>query len=44
MNGTVNVLFYKSKILSNGDNSLVICVCKDGKKKYQSLGISAYHD
>jgi hypothetical protein len=35
-----NVLCYKSKTLSNGENPLVIRVCKDGKKKYQSLGIS----
>ena len=37
---TVNVLCYKSKTLANGENPLVIRVCKDGKKKYQSLGIS----
>jgi len=36
----VNVLCYKSKTLANGENPLVIRVCKDGKKKYQSLGIS----
>ena len=40
MNATVNVLCYKSKILSNGENPLMIRVCKDGKKKYQSIGIS----
>lgn len=31
---------YKSKTLANGENPLVIRVCKNGKKKYQSLGIS----
>ena len=36
----VNILCYKSKTLANGENPLVIRVCKDGKKKYQSLGIS----
>lgn len=36
----VNVLCYKSKTLKNGENPLVIRVCKDGKKKYQSIGIS----
>ncbi len=36
----VNVLCYKSKTLSNGEHPLVIRICKDGKKKYQSLGIS----
>ena len=35
-----NVLCYKSKTLKNGENPLVIRVCKDGKKKYQSLGVS----
>ena len=35
-----NVLCYKSKTLKNGVNPLVISVCKDGKKKYQSLGVS----
>jgi hypothetical protein len=40
MKATVNVLCYKSKTLSNGEHPLVIRICKDGKKKYQSLGIS----
>jgi len=36
----VNILCYKSKTLANGENPLVIRICKDGKKKYQSLGVS----
>ncbi|MCM1291381.1 MAG: site-specific integrase [Bacteroides sp.] len=40
MNGTIKVLCYKSKILSNGEHPLMLCVCKDNKRKYQSLGIS----
>ena len=40
MTATVNVLCYKSKTLANGENPLVIRICKDGKKKYQNLGIS----
>ncbi|MDL2304846.1 site-specific integrase [Bacteroides sp. OttesenSCG-928-D19] len=40
MNATVNILCYRSKTLSNGEHPLMIRVCKDGKKKYQSLGIS----
>lgn len=44
MNATVNVLCYKSKTLSNGEHPLVIRVCKDGKKKYQSIGISVKPD
>lgn len=40
MNATVNVLCYKSKTLSNGEHPLMIRVCKDGKKKYVSLGVS----
>lgn len=40
MGTTVNVLCYKSKTLSNGEHPLMICVCKDGKRKYKSLGVS----
>lgn len=40
MSATVNVLCYKSKTLANGESPLMIRVCKDGKKKYKSLGIS----
>ena len=40
MNGTIKVLCYKSKTLSNGEHPLMLCTCKDGKKKYQSIGIS----
>lgn len=40
MNATVNVVYYRWKTLSNGEHPLMIRVCKDGKKKYQSLGIS----
>jgi len=40
MNATVNVLFYKSKLLSNGENPLMLRICKDGKRKYQSLKLS----
>ena len=40
MNATVNVLCYKSKTLSNGENPLMIRVSKNGKRTYKSLGIS----
>ena len=40
MNATVNIICYKSKTLSNGEHPLMLRVCKDGKKKFQSLGIS----
>lgn len=40
MTETVNMLCYKSKTLSNGEHPLMIRVCKDGKKKYVSLGVS----
>lgn len=42
MNGTVNALCYKSKTLANGEHPLVICISKNGKRKYQSLGISIH--
>lgn len=40
MTTTVNVLCYKSKVLSNGESPLMLRICKDGRKKYKSLGIS----
>ncbi|MBO4974754.1 MAG: site-specific integrase, partial [Bacteroides sp.] len=40
MNATISVVCYKSKTLSNGEHPLMLRICKDGKKKYQSLGIS----
>lgn len=40
MNATVNVLCYRSKTLSNGENPLMIRVSKGGKRSYKSLGIS----
>lgn len=41
MNTTVNVVLFKSKTLANGEHPLMIRACKDNKKKYQSLGLSA---
>lgn len=40
MNVTANIVCYKSKTLANGEHPLMIRVCKDGKKKYKSLGVS----
>ncbi|HBX46852.1 MAG TPA: recombinase, partial [Porphyromonadaceae bacterium] len=40
MNATVNVLCYKSKVLSNGESPLMIRVSKSGKRTYKSIGIS----
>lgn len=40
MSETVNVVCYKSKTLKDGSHPLMVRVCKEGKKKYQSLGIS----
>lgn len=40
MSATIKVLCYKSKTLSNGEHPLMLCVCKDNKRKYQSIGIS----
>ncbi|WP_299232206.1 Arm DNA-binding domain-containing protein [uncultured Bacteroides sp.] len=40
MSETIKVLCYKSKILSNGEYPLMLCVCKDRKRKFQSLGLS----
>ena len=40
MSETIKMLCYKSKTLSNGEHPLMLCVCKDRKRKFQSLGIS----
>ena len=37
---TVNIVCYKWKTLSNGEHPLMLCICKDRKRKYKSLGIS----
>lgn len=39
-NATISVICYKWKTLGNGEHPLMLRVCKDGKAKYQSLGIS----
>ena len=44
MNATVNVVCYKWKTLSNQEHPLMIRVCKNGKTKYKSLGISVHPD
>ena len=41
-NTTINVVCYKSKKLANGENPLMIRLCKDKKLKYISLGISIH--
>src|SRR5665647_623638 len=43
MNASISVVCYKSKTLSNGENPLMIQVSKNGKRKYQSLGLSVNH-
>ena len=40
MSETVKVVCYKCKTLANGEKPLMIRICKDGKKRYVSLGIS----
>ena len=40
MNATINVVCCKWKTLANGEVPLMLRICKDSKKKYQSLGIS----
>ena len=37
---TINVLCYRSKTLKNGEHPIMVRICKDGKKKYVSVGIS----
>lgn len=40
MNATVNAVCYTSKTLKNGEHPILLRICKQGKKKYISLGIS----
>ena len=42
MKATVNVVCYISKKLANGEHPLMLRVCKDGKKRFKSLGISVH--
>ena len=44
MNATVNIICYKQKTLKNGEHPLMIRVCKGGKKKFKSLGLSVHPD
>ena len=41
---SISVVCYKWKKLSNGECPLMLCVCKDRKRKYQSLGLSIHPD
>ena len=40
MEATISVICFKSKVLKNGESPLMVRICKDGKRKYKSLGIS----
>jgi site-specific recombinase XerD len=44
MKATIDVICYKWKKLKNGEYPLMMRVTKDGKRKYVSLGVSAYPD
>ncbi len=44
MNASISVVCYKSKTLSNGEHPLMLQISKNGKRKYQSLGISIHSD
>ena len=44
MNATVNILCFKSKTLANGEHPLMICICKNSKrKKSNGLGGLYWH-
>lgn len=40
MEATISVICFKSKVLKNGESPLMVRICKGGKRKYKSLGIS----
>ncbi|MDX2281603.1 MAG: site-specific integrase [Saprospiraceae bacterium] len=41
---TIRVTLYKSKTLANGEHPLMLVVTKDGKRKYEALGLSCHPD
>lgn len=41
---TIRVLLYKSKVLANGEHPVMLVITKNGKRKYQALGISCHPD
>jgi len=43
MNATINAVCYKSKTLKNGEHPIMLRICKQGRMKYLSLGISVDH-
>lgn len=40
MSATICIVCYKSKVLKNNESPLMLRICKDGKRKYESIGIS----
>lgn len=40
MSTTISVVCYKYKVLKNNESPLMLRICKDGKRKYESIGIS----
>ncbi len=42
MNTCISIVYYTSKTLSNGEHPLMLRVAKDGKKKYNSIGVSIH--
>jgi len=40
MNATIEVICYKSKLLKNNEHPLMLRICRDRKRKYQSIGVS----
>ena len=40
MNTSVTVVCYKYKTLSNGESPLMLQICRDGKRKFKSIGVS----
>ena len=40
MSTTISVVCYKSKVLKNNESPLMLRICKDGRREYESIGIS----
>ena len=43
-NATIRVLLFRSKTLAHGEHPLMLVITKNGKRKYQALGLSCHPD
>lgn len=44
MSTSVSVVCYKYKVLSNGESPLMLQICKNGQRKFKSIGVSIHQN